>query len=132
MTKREFFTQVDTALRDGSWRPNPQLIPEMLDICENAIARLDKKNRRATEKRFDEDPLYDALLAVLPDEALPISDITAMIGEETTVGKVTYRLNRLVKEGLRVKEDIILPPTELSKARRVKGYRKNDNDSFEI
>lgn len=98
-------------------------------FAENEIALLDKKAVRAKEtaakKKEEKDELCEAVLAALTDEFATIADIAAAIeGEDVTVSKVTYRLNKLVSIGEAEKADMKIGGEDGKKARVVKGYRK--------
>ena len=101
---------------------------ELKTFCENEIALLDKKAEKAKEraatKRAEGDALTDAVRGALTGEFEPIADIAARIeGEDVTVSKVSYRLGQLVKAGEAEKEQITVPATETTKARKIMAYR---------
>lgn len=105
-------------------------------FCENEIALLDKKAEKAKEraatKRAEGDALTDAVRNALTSEFESIADIAARIeGEDVTVAKCQYRLGQLVKNGEAEKEQITVPATETSKARKVMAYRLCVADSAE-
>ena len=97
-------------------------------FAENEIALLDKKAAKAKEtaaKKKDEgDELYEAVRNALTDEFATIADITAAIeGEDVTVSKTTYRLNKLVAAGIAEKADIKVGGEDGKKTRTVKAFR---------
>lgn len=101
---------------------------ELKTFCENEIALLDKKAEKAKEraatKRAEGDALTDAVRGALTGEFESIADIAARIeGEDVTVSKVQYRLTQLVKAGEAEKDQITVPATETTKARKIMGYR---------
>lgn len=97
-------------------------------FAENEIALLDKKAAKAKEtaakKKDEEDELYEAVRNALTDEFATIADITAAIeGEDVTVSKTTYRLNKLVAAGIAEKTDIKVGGEDGKKTRTVKAFR---------
>ena len=109
---------------------------ELKTFCENEIALLDKKAEKAKEraatKRAEGDALTDAVRSALTGEFEPIADIAARIeGEDVTVAKVQYRLGQLVKAGEAEKEQITVPATETTKARKIMAYRAISADVAE-
>ena len=101
---------------------------DLIDFCEAQIAQLDKKAAKAKDaaakKKDETDTLCDAIVAVLTDELTSIPDITEKVeGEDITLGKVQYRLNKLVGLGLAEKGDITIPGSEGVKTRKVVGFK---------
>ena len=101
---------------------------QLIDFCEAQIAQLDKKAAKAKDaaakKKDETDTLCDAIVAVLTDELTSIPDITEKVeGEDITLGKVQYRLNKLVGLGLAEKGDITIPGGEGVKTRKVVGFK---------
>ena len=101
---------------------------QMIDFCEAQIAQLDKKAAKAKDaaakKKDETDTLCDAIVAALTDELTSIPDITEKVeGEDITLGKVQYRLNKLVGLGLAEKGDITIPGGEGIKTRKVVGFK---------
>lgn len=95
-------------------------LPDLIAMVENDIATLDnraaKAKERAAAKKAD-DPMLDAVYAVLTNEATLIDDITAKIDfEDVTKAKVQNRLAKLAKEGKAVKTEVSV---EGSKSKRV-------------
>ena len=106
-----------------------EITPEDIKaFAENEISLLDKKAAKAKEnaaKKKDEgDELYDAVRSALTDEFATIADIAATIeGEDVTVSKTTYRLNKLVAAGIAEKTDIKVGGEDGKKTRTVKAFR---------
>ena len=101
---------------------------ELKTFCENEIALLDKKAEKAKEraatKRAEGDALTDAVRDALTGEFESIADIAARIeGDDVTVSKVTYRLNKLVENGVAEKQAIKVPGSDGKKNRSIQGYR---------
>lgn len=95
-------------------------LPDLIAMVENDITALDnraaKAKERAAAKKAD-DPMLDAVYAVLTNEATLIDDITAKIDfEDVTKAKVQNRLAKLAKEGKAVKTEVSV---EGSKSKRV-------------
>ena len=102
---------------------------ELKTFCENEIALLDKKAEKAKEraatKRAEGDALTDAVRGALTGEFEPIADIAARIeGDDVTVSKCTYRLNKLVENGIAEKQAIKVPGSDGKKNRSIQGYRR--------
>ena len=117
VTKKEMYAFIADALSDNE---------AVVEFCEHEIDALNKKaekaKERAAKKKAEGDELKDVIAAVLTDELQTIADVVAQIeGEDITVGKVSYRLNALVKEGKAVKEDVVIETPEGKKVKR-KGY----------
>ena len=124
ITKREIFTKIKEFVETGATDVEMTVIT---DFCDKEIAALDSKaakaKERAAKKAAEGDPLKDAILATLTDEFVPIADIVAAVGEndeDVTVGKVTYRLTSLVKDGKAQKQEITVETNV--KKRKVQGY----------
>ena len=117
MTKKEMFAKIAEAMSTDT---------EVVEFCAKEIAALDKKaekaKERAAKKRAEGDELKDAVKDVLTDEfrvtADIVEDVVAGGWDEATVGKVTYRLNALVKEGVAKKEDVTVETSEGKKVKR--------------
>lgn len=98
-------------------------------FAENEIALLDKKaikaKERAATKRAEGDELTAVVRQVMSTEEFePIPVIAARIeSEDATVGKVQYRLRKLVESGEAEKQELTIPGTEGQKARKVQGYK---------
>ena len=98
-------------------------------FAENEIALLDKKaikaKERAATKRAEGDELTAVVRQVMSTEEFePIPVIAARIeSEDATVGKVQYRLRKLVENGEAEKQELTIPGAEGQKARKVQGYK---------
>jgi len=102
ITKKEKYAIIAEAMADNAM---------IVEFCENEIAALEKKaekaKERAAKKKAEGDELKNVIASVLTSEFQTISDVAEQIeGEDITVGKISYRLNALVKEGFAVKEDV--------------------------
>lgn len=102
ITKKEKYAIIAEAMADNAM---------IVEFCENEIAALEKKaekaKERAAKKRAEGDELKNVVASILTSEFQTISDVAEQIeGEDITVGKISYRLNALVKEGIAVKEDV--------------------------
>lgn len=124
ITKREIFTKIKEFVETGSTDVDPAVLAE---FCDKEIAALEAKaakaKERAAKKAAEGDPLKDAILATLTDEFVPIANIVAVLSEndeDVTVGKVTYRLTSLVKDGKAQKQEITVETN--GKKRKVQGY----------
>lgn len=96
-------------------------------FCDKEIATLDtraeKAKERAAEKRAEGDELQAAVLAALTDEPASRQEVTDRIeGEDVTLAKVGYRLTALVKQGLAVKEEIVVTGED-GKSKKIAAYR---------
>ena len=132
ITKREMFEAIKGIAESGALHMfdfNENISDKAVaEFCANEIALLDKKAEKAKEraatKRAEGDALTDAVRGALTGEFESIADIAARIeGEDVTVSKVQYRLTQLVKAGEAEKEQITVPATETTKARKIMGYR---------
>ena len=126
LTKKDKLTAIIATLTGAG---TDVAIDELVAYCENEIILLDKKAAKAKEnaakKRAEGDELTDAVRAAMSTEEFEtIADIAARIdGPDVTASKVTYRLTQLVKNGEAEKQEISIPATETSKARKVQAYR---------
>ena len=123
-TKREYFEAIIEAMETCEIKLDPKAVAE---FCRHEIELIDNKNAKAKEraatKAKEADVLEAKVAEALTDELTSIADIAAKIGdEEATVSKVSYRLNSLVKKGAARKDEITIPATETSKARRVVAF----------
>lgn len=116
VTKKEKFEIIMNAMADNA---------EIVEFCENEIAALERKalkaKERAAKKKAEGDELKDIVFGCLTSEVKTAADVVEEIlatGYETSVGKVIYRLNALVKDGVAVKEDIVIETEEGKKAKR--------------
>ena len=102
VTKKEKYAIIAEAMADNAM---------IVEFCENEIAALERKaekaKERAAKKKAEGDELKNVVASILTSEFQTISDVAEQIeGEDITVGKISYRLNALVKEGIAVKEDV--------------------------
>ena len=116
VTKKEMFNFIADALADNA---------EVVEFCNKEIALLDKKalkaKERAAAKKAEGDELKGIVQGVLTAEPMTAADVVEAIvanGVETTVGKVIYRLNTLVKDGVAEKEDVVIETLDGKKAKR--------------
>jgi uncharacterized protein with PhoU and TrkA domain len=106
-------------------------IADIKEFCEKEIAALDRKAAKAKERAATKAAEADALTglveaALSTDEFKPIADIAAIVAEsdgDATVSKVTYRLSKLVKDGVAEKSEVTVPGKDGGKARKVMAYR---------
>lgn len=112
MTNREFYTAVI----------NANVNAELTEFAQTAIEKLDtanaKKATKLAKKRAEEQPIYDALAAVLTDEPQTASDLAAQVPEISSVQKASSMLRKLVDLGVAVSTDLKV------KGRTAKGYAK--------
>lgn len=120
MTKKEMFAKIAATLKTDV---------EVVEFCEKEIAALDRKaekaKERAAKKKAEGDELKVAAKDALTDEFKPAADIVEDLvaaGYDATVGKVIYRLNALVREGVVEKTDLEYKTPEGKKATR-KAYK---------
>ena len=134
ITKRQMYTAMINYANDGKFVFDTDegevsiTANEIVAFAENEIALLDKKAAKAKEtaakKKTESDALMDAVAEALTAEFEPIADIAARIeGEDVTVSKVTYRLNKLVENGVAEKQAIKVPGSDGKKNRSIQGYR---------
>lgn len=110
MTNRDFYTAViNAAIND-----------ELTTFATEAIEKLDKTNARKAEKlaekRAEEAPLYDALVAVLTSEPQTASDLATQVEGIASVQKASSMLRKLVEQGRATSTDVKV------KGRKAKGY----------
>ena len=88
--------------------------------------RKEKARERAQAKKAESDTLTDAILEVLTDEPMLLSDIAAAIeGEDITVSKVAYRLNKLAgADEPIVEKGEITVKEEGQRARKLVAFRR--------
>ena len=114
---------LDTVIGDGITAANAidYAVNEQNHLADKAA----KAKAKAAEKRAEGDALQDAVLAALGDEFEPIAVIAARIeGDDVTVSKCTYRLNKLVENGTAEKQAIKIPGADGKKNRTIQGYRR--------
>ena len=112
MTNREFYTAVI----------NANVNAELTEFAQAAIEKLDTANAKKAEKlaakRAEEQPIYDALTAVLTDEPQTASDLAGLVEGISSVQKASSMLRKLVDLGVAVSTDVKV------KGRTAKGYTK--------
>jgi len=88
---------------------------DVIAYCQNELALIERRrakdNERRRKKREENTELYDAVFAVMTNELQSREEITAAVVEATgdaelTVAKVGAQLNKLVKNGVVVKDNI--------------------------
>ena len=102
MTKKEKFALIAELLADNA---------EIVDFCNDEIAKLDAKAAKAKEKAAEKkaagDELYAAVVAAVGTELVTAEDVLGVIeGEDLTVAKIRARLSQGVKNGVLVKESV--------------------------
>ena len=100
---------------------------DLVEFLNKEIASLEKKAAKAkaaaAEKRAAGDELKDVIASALTSEFASIADITAKVaGEDVTSAKVSYRLTKLVEDGVAEKTEITIKE-EGKKARKQVQYR---------
>ena len=130
VTKREMYSAIRTAVETQAVDFGDTVTVQMvMDFCDKEIATLDaragKAKERAAQKKAQGDEMTEAVYAALStDEFEPITTIVPKVdAEDVTVGKVVYRLTKLVEAGAVEKSQITLPATEETKSRKVQGYK---------
>lgn len=135
ITKRQMYTAMINFANEGSFSFDAGdgeimvVAPdEIVAFAENEIVLLDKKAAKAKEtaakKKTEADALTDVIAQALGEDFEPIADIAARIeGDDVTVAKVTYRLNKLVELGLAEKQAIKVPGSDGKKSRTIQGYK---------
>ncbi len=112
MTNREAYTAVI----------NGTINDEAIDHFKTAIEKLDaanaKKAEKLAEKRAEEQPIYDALVAVLTEDPQTASDLAAQVEGISSVQKASSMLRKLVDLGIATSTDVKV------KGRTAKGYAK--------
>lgn len=126
ITKKAMYEAIAEAMDTGSCKFSPDAVKE---FCMNEIELLDKKaakaKERAAAKAAEGDALTDVIAQALGEDFEPIADIAARIeGDDVTVAKCTYRLNKLVENGIAEKQAIKVPGSDGKKDRTIQGYRR--------
>lgn len=141
ITKRQMYTAMINFANEGSFSFDAGdgeimvVAPdEIVAFAENEIALLDKKAAKAKEtaakKKTEADALTDVIAQALGEDFEPIADIAARIeGDDVTVAKCTYRLNKLVENGVAEKQAIKVPGSDGKKNRTIQGYRRKMVDA---
>ena len=130
ITKREMFEAIKETFETGSCKYDAAVVTA---FCDKEIASLDSKaakaKERAAAKKAEADVLMGQVEAALTDEFQTIADVAAAVAtvnEDATTSKVQYRLGKLVESGVATKEQITIPATETTKARKVMAYKLAD------
>jgi hypothetical protein len=130
ITKREMFEAIKETFETGKCKYEAAVVTA---FCDKEIASLDSKavkaKERAAAKKAEADVLMGQVEAALTDEFQTIADVAtavATVNEDATTSKVQYRLSKLVEAGVAVKEQITIPATETTKARKVMAYKLAD------
>ena len=130
ITKREMFEAIKETFETGSCKYDAAVVTA---FCDKEIASLDAKaakaKERAAAKKAEADVLMGQVEAALTDEFQTIADVAAAVAtvnEDATTSKVQYRLGKLVESGVATKEQITIPATETTKARKVMAYKLAD------
>jgi hypothetical protein len=130
ITKREMFEAIKETFETGKCKYDAAVVTA---FCDKEIASLDSKavkaKERAAAKKAEADVLMGQVEAALTDEFQTIADVAtavATVNEDATTSKVQYRLSKLVEAGVAVKEQITIPATETTKARKVMAYKLAD------
>lgn len=141
ITKRQMYTAMINFANEGSFSFDAGdgeimvVAPdEIVAFAENEIALLDKKAAKAKEtaakKKTEADALTDVIAQALGEDFEPIADIAARIeGDDVTVAKCTYRLNKLVENGIAEKQAIKVLGSDGKKNRTIQGYRRKMVDA---
>ena len=134
ITKRENFESLRTIVLDavaaGTIETNES--ENLLSFIEKELENLDKRaanaKKYASKKKAEADSLMELVNSILNENesAMTIPEIVAKVNEldpeaQATPQKLTYRLNKLVEDGLATKEQISIK-TEGKPARKVNSY----------
>lgn len=97
-TNKEFFEMIADYMKDNA---------DIVGFCQKQIAALDKKSEkakaRAAEKKAKGDELLKAVKDILTAEPQSTAEVTAKVCvtyPEATAAKCSYRLTKLVKDGI--------------------------------
>lgn len=130
ITKREMFEAIKETFETGKCKFDAATVTA---FCDKEIASLDSKaakaKERAAAKKAEADVLMGQVEDALTDEFQTIADVAAAVAtvnEDATTSKVQYRLGKLVESGVAIKEQITIPATETTKARKVMAYKLAD------
>lgn len=130
ITKREMFEAIKETFETGKCKYEADVVTA---FCDKEIASLDSKaakaKERAAAKKAEADVLMGQVEDALTDEFQTIADVTvavSAVNEDATTSKVQYRLGKLVETGAAIKEQITIPATETTKARKVMAYKLAD------
>lgn len=102
----------------------------MAEYATKKLAQIDKRNesakKRAAKKRAEGDALTEEIYNVLSEDPMSRQDVLEVLQEtypDLTVGKVSYRLVQLAKEGRIIKQEATIAGDN-AKNRRVAIYTK--------
>lgn len=102
----------------------------MAEYATKKLAQIDKRNesakKRAAKKRAEGDVLTEEIYNVLSEDPMSRQDVLEVLQEtypDLTVGKVSYRLVQLAKEGRIIKQEATIAGDN-AKNRRVAIYTK--------
>lgn len=119
-TARDFYEEIKAAMVDNT---------DVVAFCDKQLAALDTRAAKAKEyaakKKAAGDELAEVVKAAMSaTEFEPIATIAARIeGPDVTIGKVQYRLTKLVESGVAERGEIVIPATEDTKKRTIKGFK---------
>ena len=102
ITKKEMFTLIKEAMADNS---------EVVEFCEKEIASIEKKAEKAKEyaaKKKQEDTLKEVVFGALTSDFQTIPEMLEKLdGQvEASASMITYRLTKLIEEGVAKKEKV--------------------------
>ncbi len=102
MTNREKFVLMAELVAENT---------ELVEFCNDQIAKLDAKalkaREKAAERKAQGDELYAAVVSVLTSEPQTAEQVLEQIeGDELTVAKIRARLSQAVKNGAANKESV--------------------------
>ena len=122
VTKKDNFATIASILRDLGKEDLALVMDNEITLLENKAA---KAKERAATKKATNDDLADLVAAALTNELTIIADVTAKIEfDGVTPAKVQARLNKLVDNGVAVKEQISVG--EGKDRRKLMAYRLAD------
>ena len=110
ITKKDNFTAIAAFLAENGKSDWAAVINHEIELLDKKAA---KAKETAATKKATNDELADAVVAALTDEFATIGDITAAVefDGEISNAKVQARLNKLVDNGVAVKEQISVGDT---------------------
>ena len=121
VTEREILN----AMIDGTIDPTV-----MAEYATKKLAQMDKRNAtakvRMAKKRAENDFLMEEVFNVLSEDPMSRQDVLEVLQNaypDLTIGKVSYRLTQLAKEGRIIKQEATIASGE-SKNKRIIVYTK--------
>ena len=121
VTEREILN----AMIDGTIDPTV-----MAEYATKKLAQMDKRNAtakvRMAKKRAENDFLMEEVFNVLSEDPMSRQDVLEVLQSaypDLTIGKVSYRLTQLAKEGRIIKQEATIASGE-SKNKRIIVYTK--------